>query len=181
MAPPNYYDELVQRIEALEAGLSLDQLPLAQLRRALIENGDPLDLSVLALGGFPGAKLHIATATTSGPTRANNDYTTGTPVLQEMTLTRDFGTSLILVLFAGTFTHTVAGTAITAAIFHNGVQRVNSEMSEGAAAAGEQLVLIDAFTPGAGLKTTEVRWRSVATATAVSTRRVMAILEVPQP
>lgn len=43
------YDELLERVEALERGVSLDQLPLAGLRRALIENGEPLDLNTVAL------------------------------------------------------------------------------------------------------------------------------------
>jgi hypothetical protein len=51
MTPPNYYDDLVQRLAALEQGVSLDQLPLADLRRALLDNGEPLDLKTLALAG----------------------------------------------------------------------------------------------------------------------------------
>lgn len=45
------YDELLARVESLEGGVSLSQLPLGQLRSALFENGEPLDLSTMALAG----------------------------------------------------------------------------------------------------------------------------------
>lgn len=53
------FDDLMDRVAALESNtIRIDQLPLADLRRALIDNGDPLDLSVLALPGFPPQAIY---------------------------------------------------------------------------------------------------------------------------
>jgi hypothetical protein len=71
------YDELVAQVAELTAArakpLTLDDLPLRDLRSKLIENGDPLDLSVLGLIGqtadFGSAKPTIrwGTATLTWP------------------------------------------------------------------------------------------------------------------
>lgn len=57
-------DDLAARIDALENGLTLDQLPVAALRRALIDNGEPLDLSVASLEPLPAP---LVTTLPSGP------------------------------------------------------------------------------------------------------------------
>lgn len=57
------YAELLARLQALENRVTLDQLPLAKLRAALIENGEPLDLSVLALNTYMPLTLTSISAT----------------------------------------------------------------------------------------------------------------------
>lgn len=71
------YDELAAAVAELTAArekpLTLDDLPLADLRKKLIDNGDPLDLSVLALTGQvadfgkDGVKVRFGSGTVTWP------------------------------------------------------------------------------------------------------------------
>lgn len=64
------YDELVKMVtdlhDKVKAPLTLDDLPLRDLRSKLIDNGEPLDLSVLALTSpyLPVVSVSIAAADT---------------------------------------------------------------------------------------------------------------------
>ena len=124
--------------------------------------------------------IHTGVATTSSPTTTSGTYAT----IAQMTVTADFGGNPCIVLFQGTFEHSVDAATITIGPFleasaFTGIGDEERFIHQNDANFRAQMSFIWTVTPAAGSKTIDVRWKtSESTATAYLTQRQLIILEM---
>lgn len=147
-----------------EVQQALDQIGLAF----------PLDSQQLQVGA--ATKLHSAQGSTLAPTTTST-ANPPTVVLNEMTITADFGGNPIVILFTGLFNNTAGNT--TRICLHDLTAGTDIEFNRSTVAATDTLVQIQPYTPAAGTRTIQVRWStSAGTATAAGVNRTLVIVEL---
>lgn len=132
------------------------------------------------LAANAATKLHTTTASTDGPTQTNTTSATAT-VLSEMTVTADFGGNPVLIIFTGQFSSDTANTFVAVELFDAGTAVATALRAPNPSAANEhfEISLTHGYTPATGSRTLQIRWWTGAgTATSLSTRRNLAILEL---
>lgn len=131
------------------------------------------------LAANAATKLYTTTATTSGPTTAST-ASPASAVIPEMTITADFGGNPIEVRFNGEFQQSGANSN-QIEIFDAGsaVATTARVVTFPGASSSSIMTVVHAYTPAAGSRAIEIRWRvNAGTATAITTRRQLSILEL---
>jgi hypothetical protein len=138
-----------------------------------------VEAASVAVGGSieVAVKLHTTTPTTSDPTTTSTAEPP-TAILPQMSVTADFGGNPILCLFTGHMFNATAS-SIGIALADAGTVIVPTRRDTVLAAnAAQSLSLIHAFTPPAGSRTINIRWRtSAGTAICGLLRRQLVIVE----
>lgn len=134
-----------------------------------------------ALQANAATKLHTATPTTSGPTTTSTADPM-TAVIPEMTITADFGGNVCALVFTGSFSHGSAnGTGEIQFFDATANTNIGQRRSGSHATVGGNftVAVVEPYTPAAGSRTINVRWRTGAgTLTATTLRRSFLILEL---
>lgn len=132
-----------------------------------------------AVAGMVPVTLRSAVGTTSSPTTASTADPM-TAVIPEMTITADFAGHPILAIFTCHFQHSAASVNIDIEMYDAGTRLPDTRRlgAVTAAAGSTELSIGYMYTPAAGSRTIDVRWRTGSgTITAGTTRRQLIIVQ----